>query len=89
MALGAGAPSILRLILRQGLIQMGAGLDLGLLMAAGLVQLLTGLLFDVNPLDPAAFSLTILMLLASGVIASLIPARRAIRVSALEALRAE
>lgn len=42
-----------------------------------------------NPRDQVAVSLTVLMLLTTGVIASLIPARRATRVSALEALRAE
>ncbi len=89
MALGARASNILRMVLRQGLVQIGLGLALGLLMALGLVQLLSDLLFDVDPRDPMAFAATILVLAATGALASLIPARRATRVSALEALRGE
>jgi ABC-type antimicrobial peptide transport system permease subunit len=89
MALGARGSNILRMVLRQGLVQIGLGLALGLLMALGLVQLLADLLFDVDPRDPLAFAATIVVLAATGALASLIPAARATRVSALEALRSE
>jgi putative ABC transport system permease protein len=89
MALGARGRDVLSLVVRQGLVQIAVGVVLGLAMAAGLVQLLTDLLFDVNPRDPMSFSLTILILVTTGAAASLLPARRATRVDPVEALRSE
>ena len=89
MALGARSRDVLAMVLRQGLLQIALGLLFGLAMAAGLVSLLTDLLFEVNPRDPVAFGVTVLVLLTTGALASFIPARRATRVSASEALRQE
>jgi len=87
MALGATSSQILRLVARDGVAVVAAGLAAGLLAAIWLARLLTGLLHDVSPSDPIALLLVALVLAATGLAATLIPARRATRVSALVALR--
>ncbi len=87
MALGARASSVLALVMRQGLFQLGFGLAIGLLMATGLAQLMEVLLFQVEPTDATTFVSISLTLLATGIVASLIPALRASRVDPIIALR--
>ena len=89
MALGAGSPDVLRLILRQGLIQLGIGLVLGMMLAAGVSRLTEVLLFGVEPSDPTIFAAIAIVLLATGLLACLIPARRAASVDPMVALRSE
>lgn len=89
MALGAGRRQVLRLIVRQGLRQMGVGIVLGLLAAAGLSNLLSFLMFGVNPRDPLVFGGVLVLTLSVGIAASLVPARRATGVDPNVALRAE
>ena len=89
MALGARAGSVLRMILRQGTIQIVAGLFVGLLLAGLLSRGLQSMLFGVEPWDPFVFLIISGVMLTSGLTASLIPARRATRVDPVEALRAE
>ena len=89
MALGAQGSDVIRMIFRQGAGQLGMGLVLGLGLAAGVAQLLTILLFDVQPRDPAIFGSVILVLAITGIAACMVPARRATRVDPLTALRAE
>jgi predicted permease len=89
MALGAQAGDVVGLVLRQGLLQIAAGLVLGLALAAGVSSLLSMLLFGVTPRDPAIFGAVVLVLVATGLAACLLPARRATRVSPMVALRAE
>jgi ABC-type antimicrobial peptide transport system permease subunit len=89
MALGANAASVIWLIFKRGLWQMGIGLSLGLLAAFGVSRVLTSLLVDITATDPLTFA-TITAILASVAIAAcLIPARRATRVDPLVALRAD
>jgi ABC-type antimicrobial peptide transport system permease subunit len=57
MALGAQARDVVRMIFGQGAWQLGVGLVLGLGLAAGVAQLMTILLYDVQPRDPAVFGL--------------------------------
>lgn len=89
MALGADRGQVVGLVLRQGLKQIGVGLALGLLMAAGLSRLIGFLMFGVRPLDPLVFGSVLLVTLGVGVAASLVPARRATRVDPMVALRSE
>jgi putative ABC transport system permease protein len=89
MALGAGADHVVRLILRQGVVQLVAGLVLGLVGALGVTSLLTGFLFGVGPRDPATFAAIVAVLVVTGLLASWVPARRATRVDPLVAIRYE
>jgi len=89
MALGAEPRSVVGLVLRQGLIQLAIGVMIGTAGAYFLAGLLKMLLFQVAPTDPVVFGGTLAVLIASGVAASLIPARRATRVDPMVALRYE
>jgi predicted permease len=87
MALGAQGVDVVRLILRQGAMQLGVGMAAGLALAAGVAQLLTVILFEVQPRDPAIFASVVAVLAAAGLLACLLPAWRATRVSPQRALR--
>jgi ABC-type antimicrobial peptide transport system permease subunit len=89
MALGASARNVIRMIFGQGLVQVTVGLVAGLALATGISQLLSAILFDVQPRDPLVFGGVAALLLATGGLACLLPARRATRVDPLSALRAE
>ncbi len=87
MALGASGGRVRLMVLRQGLGQLAIGLSAGLVLAAGLAQLLTVLMFGVKPFDAAVFSLVIVALFAATMLACIVPAQRALRVSPTTALR--
>jgi predicted permease len=89
MALGAQARDVVRMIFQQGAWQMGLGLVLGLGLAAAVANLMTIILFDVQPRDPSIFGSVVLVLAIAGMAACFLPARRATRVDPLVALRAE
>jgi len=89
MALGASGGDVQRLVLREGLRTTAIGLAAGLLLAAGIGKLLSGLLFRVSPFDPVVLVTASVALCAAAMLASYIPARRATRVVPLEALRSE
>ena len=89
MALGANAQDVIRLILRQGGKQIAVGLVLGLLAAFGLTRVIGILMFEVTPRDPPVFTMVVLIIAAVGVLASLVPARRATRAEPTVALRYE
>jgi predicted permease len=89
MALGAQTRNVLALILRQGSIQVAAGLVLGLGAGMGASRLLAVMLYDVQPGDPAVFALTALTLSTVALIACYVPARRASRIDPMIALRYE
>ncbi|MEZ5419356.1 MAG: ABC transporter permease [Vicinamibacterales bacterium] len=87
LAVGAGRGDVLRLVLRQGLALALTGLGCGLALAAGATRLMQGLLYGVAPLDPLTFTAVPLVLLTVAVLASLVPALRAVRVNPTVALR--
>jgi putative ABC transport system permease protein len=89
MALGAEPGDVLRLVLRQGLAPVGIGLAVGLGGAALLTRVMTGLLFQTDPLDPLTFGAVSLLLAAVAAVACYVPARRATTVDPLTALRYE
>ena len=80
---------MLILILKLGASQIAIGLVLGLALALVLSRALGVLLFDVEPWDPAIFITVVLTLAATGLVASLIPARRATQVDPVDALSYE
>lgn len=87
LALGAERGSILRLVLRQGLLLAAAGIALGLTGAAGASRLLRSWLYGVEALDPLTFAVVPGILLLVTLAASVIPARRAARLDPVAALR--
>jgi ABC-type antimicrobial peptide transport system permease subunit len=89
MALGAEPRDIRRLFLRRGVILAGVGMAIGLAGAVGFSRFLHSLLFGVTPLDPIAFTAMPLVLAAAAMLASYLPARRAIAVNSAETLRVE
>jgi putative ABC transport system permease protein len=89
MALGAQPKNILVLVLRQGVAIAGLGLACGLGGAALLTQFISRFLYGVKPADPLTFVLVGLVIAVTAVIASYIPARRAMRVDPIVALRYE
>jgi ABC-type antimicrobial peptide transport system permease subunit len=89
MALGAEPKHVKGMVLRQGLMIFVVGAALGLGLATALTRLMTGLLFGVEPVDPATFALVPFGLLAVALLASYLPARRAAKVDLMEALRRE
>jgi putative ABC transport system permease protein len=90
MALGATATKIHSLVFGQGLLQLGIGLALGLIAAFGVSRILRTILAgNVSPTDPAAFAVASLILALAAVLGCWIPARRAMRVDPVVALRHE
>ena len=89
MALGADAGTVLRMILSQGMRLAAVGVGVGLVLAALVARVLSGLLYGVSALDPVAYAVAALVLLLVAGAANLIPAWRASRVSPMTALRYE
>jgi putative ABC transport system permease protein len=89
MALGADRSAVLRLVLRQGIVLTAAGVALGVAAAAAGAQLIRSLLFGVSALDPIAFGAAALLFAIVSLAASYVPARRAMKVDPMVALRAE
>ena len=88
MALGASPSVVLSLVIREGLVLAVTGLALGLLGAVVAVRVLDSVLFEITPWDPLAWIVSAGTLLAVSLLASWIPARRALRVDPVVALRA-
>ena len=94
MALGADAGRILKLVMRQGALQLSVGLTLGvggavLLLGVAGRQALQNFLFKVNTLDPTIYIAVTALLTAVAALSCFVPARRATRVNPIVALRAE
>jgi putative ABC transport system permease protein len=89
MALGAERGAVLRLILHRGIVLMTIGITLGLAGAAGLNRYLSGMLFDLTPLDPATYAAVGVLFAAVALSASYLPARRATQIDPMVALRGD
>jgi len=89
MALGADRAGILAMIVRYGAVLAGTGIALGLAVAWGATRLLVSMLYQVKPLDPAAFFGATVLLVMAALTACIIPARRAANVDVVETLRQE
>jgi putative ABC transport system permease protein len=89
VALGATRGTVLRLVIGDGVIVIVSGVAVGLIASMWLTQTLTGMLYEVQPSDPAALAAVAAVLSSVALVAAYLPARRATRVNAVEALRTE
>lgn len=89
MALGAQPGDILKLVIGQGMLLAGTGVVVGLIAAFGVARLFASLLFGVRPTDPLTFLAVAAVMSLSALAACYFPARRAMRVDPIVALRYE
>ncbi len=89
MALGAAAPDVLSMLLRQALRVVGLGLAVGLVATLLTTRVLTTLLFGVAPTDPGTLAAVVVLLGGVALLACYVPALRATRVDPVRSLRAE
>jgi ABC-type lipoprotein release transport system permease subunit len=87
LSLGATARDVLSLVLRQGLGLVATGVGVGLVLALGVARLVASQLVGVSPFDAAAFGSTVLVVLVTAAAACLVPARSAMRIDPLVAMR--
>ena len=89
IALGANKPDILRLVYAQALRPIAVGVAVGIICSALISRVLSNALFGISPMDPVSFTLVPAFLLAVAALASYIPARRAMRVDPVSAIRCQ
>lgn len=89
MAMGANQRQVLGLVLRSSVLVMTAGMLLGLAGALTLSHLLSTLLYGISATDPATLASVTIVLLGAGMAATYLPARRALQIEPVEALREE
>ncbi|HEY3937597.1 MAG TPA: FtsX-like permease family protein, partial [Bryobacteraceae bacterium] len=89
MALGAQRSDVLRLVLSEALSMAALGVGIGIVASLAISRLLSTLLFGISPTDPSTFAGVAALLAVVALLASYIPARRAIRVDPMIALRYE
>jgi putative ABC transport system permease protein len=87
MAIGAQRGDVLKMVVGGGMKLAVIGVVLGVVGALGLARLVASMLFEVTPFDPTSYALTAAVLLAVSAIACYVPARRAMRVDPIVALR--
>jgi ABC-type antimicrobial peptide transport system permease subunit len=88
-AIGAQKGDVAKLFLQDSLLLIGAGLLLGVPLALASARILKSLLFGVEATDARVLTLTLAVFLVAGVLASILPVRRATRIEPMEALRYE
>ncbi len=89
MALGAEPRTVLTMVLGQGFTLVAAGLVVGGGLAAAAASVLRGVLYRISPLDPVAWAAAVAALVMAAFVANAVPARRAMRVEPLTALRTD
>jgi len=89
LTLGARREDILQMIMGRAAVLTGAGVVIGIVLAAGLARMVANLLFGVRPGDPVVFVTTTVAIVAVAFLATWAPARRAASVDPVESLRAE
>ena len=89
IALGASAHDVMRLVLRQSLGMIFAGVGVGLFAALAAGRLLEHLVDGMRPTEPLTLVITIPVLIAAALFASFVPARRASRIDPMGTLRQE
>lgn len=89
LALGAQKGELKWMFVRSALLLTATGVVVGVCAAAVLMQLMKSLLFGISPLDPVTYAVVPLVLVASAILASYFPARRAASIDPVDALRAE
>ena len=87
MTLGAQPGAVMRLILREGVIQAAIGLSIGLAGGIALMRGFRTVLYQVSPADPITLAAVAVILLGTTLLACFVPARRAMRVDPVQALR--
>jgi len=89
MALGAQKTQMLGMVLRQSMILVAIGIVVGFLVALGVTRVMATLLYGVGANDVSIYAIVIALLGAAALLASYVPARRAMRVDPMVALRYE
>jgi predicted permease len=89
MALGAQPRSVVRLVASEGLRMTAAGMTVGTVAAAGVSRAMRSVLFDVSPADPVTYAAVLVLFAATACAALVVPARRALGVDPLTALRTD
>ena len=89
MALGAQPGRVLTMVMRQGFVIVAIGLAAGALLAAGAATALQRVLYGISPFDPVAWAFGIAAMLLAAALANFVPARRAMRIDPMTALRIE
>jgi ABC-type antimicrobial peptide transport system permease subunit len=89
MALGAAASNVIGVVAREAMHTVAVGAAIGLIISALVTRVLDRVLFGVSTLDAAAFLVVPMVLVGVALLATYLPARRAVRVDPLIALRAE
>lgn len=89
MALGAAASSVRGMVLRESILLIGAGAVIGIVAALGLTRLVKSFLFGLTAADPISYAIAAGLLIAVGLLAGYLPARRASRIDPMIALRYE
>jgi predicted permease len=89
IALGAQSPDVIRLVLRETLWLVTAGIAIGLGAALAATRLITNLLFGLTPTDPLTIAVAVVVMLTTALLACFVPARRATQVDPIIALHSE
>jgi ABC-type antimicrobial peptide transport system permease subunit len=89
MAVGASGGQVLGRIVRDAMRLAAWGLAIGLVILAPLTPLAESQLFGVSPIDPISFGGTTILLVLAALVATVVPARRALRIDPIQVLREE